>query len=51
MTGREQKKHNDLIKECQIENDYFDITNVKYAIPTHWDMIFPIEQLYRGIVA
>lgn len=24
-----------LIKECGIENDYFDITNVKYSVPTH----------------
>ena len=28
----------DFIKECQIENDYFDITNVKYAVPTYWDI-------------
>ena len=28
----------DLIKECSIENDYFDITNVKYAVPTHGDI-------------
>ena len=23
----------DLVKECNIENDYFDITDVKYAVP------------------
>ena len=36
----------DLIKECQIENDYFDITNVKYAVPTHWD----IAKVYKRLI-
>ena len=30
----------DLIKECGIENDYFVITNVKYAVPTQWDIAY-----------
>ena len=36
----------DLIKECQIENDYFDITNVKYAVPTYWD----IAKVYKRLI-
>ena len=36
----------DLIKECNIENDYFDITNVKYAVPTHWD----IAKFYKRLI-
>ena len=36
----------DLIKECNIENDYFDITDVKYAVPTHWD----IAKVYKRLI-
>ena len=36
----------DLIKECQIEDDYFDITDVKYAVPTHWD----IAKVYKRLI-
>ena len=36
----------DLIRECNIENDYFDITNVKYAVPTHWD----IAKVYKRLI-
>ena len=36
----------DLVKECNIENDYFDITDVKYAVPTHWD----IAKVYKRLI-
>lgn len=36
----------DLIQECNIENDYFDITNVKYKVPTHWD----IAKVYKRLI-
>ena len=36
----------DLIKECNIENDYFNITDVKYAVPTHWD----IAKVYKRLI-
>lgn len=36
----------DLIEECGIENDYFDITKAKYAIPTHWD----IAKVYKRLI-
>ena len=36
----------DLIQDCQIENDYFDITDVKYAVPTHWD----IAKVYKRLI-
>ena len=36
----------DLIKECQIEDDYFDITDVKYAVPTYWD----IAKVYKRLI-
>ena len=36
----------DHIRECNIENDYFDITNVKYAVPTHRD----IAKVYKRLI-
>ena len=36
----------DLIKECNIENDYFDITDVKYAVPSYWD----IAKVYKRLI-
>lgn len=36
----------EFIQECKIENDHFDITNVKYAIPTHWD----IAKVYKRLI-
>lgn len=37
---------NSLIEECGIEDDYFDVTDVKYAIPTHWD----IAKVYKRLI-
>lgn len=36
----------DLIKECGIENDHFDITDVKYEVPTYWD----IAKVYKRLI-
>lgn len=36
----------DLIKECRIENDRFNISNVKYTVPTHWD----IAKVYKRLI-
>lgn len=36
----------DLIKECHIENDYFDITDVRYAVPTCRD----IAKVYKRLI-
>jgi len=37
----------ELIEKCNIENGYFDnISNAKYAIPTHWD----IGKVYKRLI-
>lgn len=36
----------DLINECRIENDYFDITDVRYAVPTCRD----IAKVYKRLI-
>lgn len=36
----------DLIQECHIENDHFDITRVKYSVPTYWD----IAKVYKRLI-
>lgn len=36
----------DFTQECNIENDYFDITNVKYSVPTFWD----IAKVYKRLI-
>ena len=36
----------DFINECQIENDCFDITDVKYSVPTYRD----IAKVYKRLI-
>lgn len=36
----------DLIQECKIENDYFDITDIEYSVPTYWD----IAKVYKRLI-